>query len=179
MTTYKDMIGLAMRDLAKDPMFVAVGYNTSKAGGYAAGTLEGVPDDQIIETVLAENAMMGTAIGLSLEGFKSLVWTERFDFALNYLDPLVNLCDKLSDLSNGLHRPAVIIRCAVGNSHQPLYTGPTHTQDFSDALRSMLKMQVIQLRSKADIWSAYILAKTSQDNGHSTVVVEYRDCYAL
>ena len=79
---YQDAIKEAMETLAKNDKVIFLGYNT-RCGGRCNGSLKNVPDAQIIETPLAENLMMGMAIGLSLEGYIPVVYFERFDFIFN------------------------------------------------------------------------------------------------
>jgi hypothetical protein len=78
-------------------------------------------------------------------------------------------------MSKGEFCPAVIIRCIVGNKNKPLYTGITHTQDFSEALRHMVSFPVIQLSSPDDVISGYEQAEKNINDGISTILVEYKD----
>src|SRR5438477_13169810 len=130
--TYKEALTAAMDELARDPMIRFIGYGVSI--GKAMGTLKNVPDSQLIEMPVAENLMVGFAIGLALKGLKPVVFIERFDFILNALDAVVNHLDKIGDISRGEFRPTIILRVVVGNRQKPLFTGETHTQDFSVAM---------------------------------------------
>lgn len=173
--TYKDVIAQSMTDLGKDPSLIVVGYNVCKSGGSGGGSFNGIPESQRQEMPLAENLMMGAAIGLSLSGHIPLLWLERFDFATCLMDALVNHLDKLSALSEGIHRPACIIRAVVGNSKTPLYTGAVHTQDLSDAIREMVSFPVVKLTHKALIAQQYQFALGRAKKGISTLLVEYKD----
>jgi pyruvate/2-oxoglutarate/acetoin dehydrogenase E1 component len=171
--TYKEALTQAMTDLARDPRRVFVGYNV-RYGSKANGTLAHVPESQLLETPVAENLMMGLAIGLALEGFKPVVWYERFDFVLNASDAIVNHLDKLKMISRGEYAPAVIIRANVGSSTKPLFTGVTHTQDFTKAFRALVSFKVAPLRDVPQIQAEYAAAGAS---GESSMFVEYRDLY--
>lgn len=173
--TYKDILTSAMTMVGHHPKTFLLGYNTSRIGGFCGGTASGFPEDRIAEMPLAENVMAGVAIGMSLEGYIPVLWLERMDFLTNCMDALVNHLDKLALLSNGLHRPAVIIRCAVGNKTKPLYTGPTHTQDFSLAMKQLVTFPVINLHWPSGIVGAYAKALADAQEGRSTMLVEYRD----
>ena len=100
MATYKDCITAAMTKLGQDPRTTIVGYNTSKAGGNAAGSLINFPQDRIQEMPLAENLMVGAAIGMSLDGWLPIVFFERMDFVVHAMDAIVNHLDKIGRLSN-------------------------------------------------------------------------------
>lgn len=171
--TYKDELKSAMDELAIDPAAVFLGYNV-KYGSQANGTLANAPARQLIETPVAENLMVGLAIGMSLDGWKPVVYIERFDFILNAIDAIVNHLDKLAFLSAGEFKPKVILRVLVGGKKHPLFTGPTHTQDFSTTLRGLLGFPVIQLLDGHRIKAAY---RTAWQADHSTLLVEYRDLY--
>lgn len=171
--TYKEALTAANQMLAADAATRFIGYGLRK--GRALGSLKGVADAQIIETPVAENLMVGMATGLALKGYKPVVFIERMDFVLNALDAIVNHLDKAKLMSRGEFTPAAIIRCVVGNREKPLYTGDTHVQDFSDALRPMVSFPVLQLLTPADIPGAYAQAKAEIDQGRSTILVEYKD----
>jgi pyruvate/2-oxoglutarate/acetoin dehydrogenase E1 component len=170
---YKESICLSMEDLAKDDRVRFLGYNV-KYGSKANGTLAGVNEFQLIETPVAENLMVGLAIGLSLKGFIPIVWFERFDFVLNALDAIVNHLDKMKTISSGEFDPKVIIRANVGNRERPLFTGPTHTQDFSDALENLVTFPVWKVKTPSEVIEAYNQAKLERG---SVLITEYRDCY--
>lgn len=165
----------AMTALAQDPKMRFVGYGLKRNG--AGGTLAGVPTEQIVETTVAENMMTGLAIGLSLKGYKPLVFFERFDFILNALDAIVNHLDKLEQLSDGQFKPACIFRVVVGNKTKPRFTGPTHTQDFSEAISRMVSFPVFRVLHADEIADIYAAAKEHLDLGHSTMIVEKKDLY--
>lgn len=175
MITYKDIVAEAMTMLGRHEQTCVLGYNCSRVGGFAAGSFRGFPEERIHEMPLAEASMTGAAIGMSLDGWIPILFLERMDFILLALDQIVNTMDKLASLSQGVHKPAVIVRVVVGNKENPLYTGPTHVQDFSVALRQMVEMPVINLMWHSGILSAYDKALADALDGKSTVLVEYKD----
>lgn len=171
--TYKEALLQSNTQLATDLKTRFIGYGLQK--GRALGTLKEVNIAQIIETPVAENLMLGLAIGLSLKGLRPVVFIERMDFILNALDAIVNHLDKANMISHGEFSPAVIIRAVVGNRHKPLYTGITHTQDFTEGLRQMVSFPVFQLKTSDDVLRAYQSAEDNQSKGISTLLVEYKD----
>lgn len=172
---YKAALTEAMTACARDPLFRAIGYNVCASGGAGGGTFSGVPESQRIEMPLAEGICASAAIGMSLGGYKPLLWIERFDFILHSLDSICNHLDKLAALSEGVHRPACIIRVAVGKRTTPLFTEPTHTQDLTVAMRDMLSMRVVQLKWTSSIVAEYARAMQDLNEHRSTLLVEYRD----
>ena len=151
--------------------FVGYGLKRSRANG----TLINASISQIVETPVAENLVVGMAIGLALGGLRPIAFIERMDFIFNAMDAIVNHMDKIERLSKGEFSPSVIIRTVVGSRYKPLYTGLPHTQDLSDSLRLMLEMPVYCLEHEQDIDNAYNIAVHRQNEGKSTILVEYKD----
>ncbi len=170
---YKDILIEANTKLGKNKNIIFIGYGLKK--GRALGTLKNIDESKIIETPVAENLMVGLAIGLSLKEYCPVVFIERMDFILNAMDALINHLDKMKDISKGEFNPAVIIRCVVGNYKKPLYTGITHTQDFSKEIKRLVSFPVIRLKAAEDILKAYIKAERLQKNGISSILIEYKD----
>lgn len=164
-----------MTVMGQDPRTVFIGYNVGY-GGLANGTLKNVPKERRIETPVAENLMMGMAIGMALNGHKPVVYYERFDFILNAADAIVNHLDKIRLMSGGEYSPNVIIRVLVGGTQSPLFTGPTHTQDFTEAFKKLVNFPVVSLTCADQVYMAYAKAFEAL-NQHSSMLVEYRDLY--
>lgn len=177
--TYKDHVTAAMTYIGQHPKTRFLGYGVGH-GSKGGGTFKGVPDEHLIETPLAENLMAGLAVGWSLRGYCPVVHFERFDFVLNALDAIVNHLDKIRSISCGEFAPAAILRIVVGNRTKPLFTGPTHVQDFSAALSSMVSFPVLQIKKEQalDFVDVYHQAlQQALEHGRSTAIVEYKDEY--
>jgi len=170
--SYKDELTAAMDALASDPLVHFVGYGVKI--GRAMGTLKNVPDSQLIEMPVAENLMVGFAIGIALKGLKPVVFIERFDFICNAMDAIVNHLDKIAEISHGEFKPTMILRIVVGNRQKPLFTGRTHTQDLSPMLRSAVSFPVIGLHDASQIAVQYQAAHRHLGE-NSTALVEYKD----
>jgi pyruvate/2-oxoglutarate/acetoin dehydrogenase E1 component len=179
--TYKESLAAAMTELARDPLVRFIGYGV-KVGAIAGKGFGGVNPAQLVETPVAENLMVGMAIGMSLAGLRPVVYIERMDFILNALDAIVNHLDKIGQMSHGEFKPAIILRVVVGNKTKPLYTGATHVQDFTGALREMVTFPVITLDKpvgsepiEIEIGKHYRFAHERLAQGESTMLVEYKD----
>lgn len=170
--SYKDELRLAMESMATDPLVRFIGYGL--INGAALGTLKNVPMSQRVECPVAENLMVGLAIGMALKGLKPVVFIERFDFLLNAMDAIVNHLDKIEALSDGEFAPHIILRIVVGNKEKPLFTGATHCQDFSEALRKLVTFPVINLKLPQCVGPNYKAAHALLDR-RSTALVEYKD----
>lgn len=171
--TYRDSLTAAMTALAADPQIRFVGYGLTKNG--AGGTLRGVDRRQMVECLVAENLLVGVATGLSLAGLKPVVFIERMDFILNAMDAIVNHLVRIRDLSDREFQPAAIIRCVVGNSKKPLYTGATHTQNYSAMFADLPNLNVFELDDAESVAPAYEMAHKMMTAGITTLLVEKKD----
>lgn len=178
MSEYRDELTKAMNMLAADPRRRFIGYGL--LDGRAGGTLKNVPPEQIIETPVAENLMVGLAVGISLANPSALnpcapvVFIERMDFILNALDAIVNHLDKIGRMSGWQFSPKVILRVVVGNSTTGLRTGATHTQDFREAVQQMVGFRVIHLPLTDAITPMYFSVR---ETGETAMLVEYKDLW--
>lgn len=175
--TYKESLTNQMNSFARDPLARFVGYGLLNGKG-GNGTMKEIPNDKIYEVTVAENLMMGMAMGLALKGLRPMVILERFDFIGNCFDALVNHIDKAAIISRGQWTPGVIVRVVVGNSRKPLFTGATHTQDFTEAFRKILRMPVYRVTTPDEVAAGYEAAIADQKQNRSTMIVEYKDSLA-
>lgn len=169
---YKEAIINSMNELAKDENRIFLGYNVC-FGSEAYGTLKNISLKQRLETPLAENLMIGLASGMSLEGYKPVVFFERHDFILNALDGIVNHLDKIPDMSENQYSMPVIIRATIG-SRSPLNPGVQHTQDFTNAFKELINFPVYYPKTPKDILESYKIAKDSKS---PIMIIEKRDLY--
>ena len=175
MSEYKEALIAAMTQFNADPLARIVGYGLRDGKG-GNGTLKMFPNEKTVEVTVAENLMMGIGMGLAMVGLRPLVFLERMDFIGNCFDALVNHVDKAKQISRGEWNPCVIVRVVVGNKTKPLFTGPTHTQDMSEAFRKILRMPVYRVTTPGEVEAAYHVAMHDQREGiGSSMIVESKD----
>jgi deoxyxylulose-5-phosphate synthase len=167
---YMDAVRLSNETLAREGA-IFIGYNVRHASAY--GALKNIPDDQRLETPVAENLMLGISMGMSLEGFRPVVFFERHEFVLNAMDAIVNTLDVIEAISDGEFCMPVIIK-AVAGSIKPFYAGLTHARDFSDAIRNFVHFPVYEPQTGSEVVSAYELA--SQAKG-PVMISEKKELY--
>jgi Dehydrogenase E1 component/Transketolase, pyrimidine binding domain len=165
--SYKDAIKFSMQRLGASG-HVFIGY--SILPGNAAGSLDEVPDSQKIETPVAENLMIGLAIGMSFEGFKPVVYFERHDFMLVAADAIGNHVDKIERISHGEYSAPIILKTVVDDGGL-FYSGPTHSQDFTQVFKKMVNFPVIDTHNASEVLSAYDYAEKCN---HPVMIVEHK-----
>lgn len=168
--SYKDAMFASMKKLG-DEGYIFIGYNCKK--GNAMGTLSGVPDNQKIETPVAENLMMGLAIGMSFEGYKPVVYFERHDFMLVAMDAIVNHLDKIERISHGEFKVPVIIR-AVTADGGPFYSGVTHSQNFTEMFMAAVSFPVVVPENGSQVMEVF---RNAAKSGKPAMVIEKKSLY--
>ena len=168
--SYKDAMSEAMTALGNLGA-IFIGYNVAR--GDAMGTLKGVPNDQKLETPVAENLMSGLAIGMSFEGFLPVLYFERHDFMLVAMDAIVNHIDKSERISHGEYKVPVVIRAVTADAG-PFYSGITHSQDFTEMLRTAVSFPVYDPVTGVDALKAFKGAAESQK---PAIIVERKSRY--
>lgn len=168
--TYKEAVNTSMKELA-DLGAIFIGYNVLK--GDAMGTLREVPENQKLETPVAENLMTGLAIGMSFENFLPVLYFERHDFMMVAMDAIVNHIDKIERISHGEYKVPVIIRAVTADAG-PFYSGITHSQDFTEVFRSAVSFPVQDPRTGNEVQLAF---KAAVQSGRPSMIIERKSLY--
>jgi pyruvate dehydrogenase E1 component alpha subunit len=168
--TFKQAINDAMTEIGTTNS-VFIGYNV--ANGDAMGTLKGVDKSQKIETPVAENLMTGLGIGMSFEGFKPVIYYERHDFMLVAADAIVNHINHIERISHGEYKVPVILRSVVADSG-PFYSGPTHSQDFTEGFKKLVSFPIYVPSTGAEATIAY---KKAMISNRPCMIVEKKSCF--
>ena len=168
--SYKDAMNQAMDELGKEGA-IFIGYNVAR--GDAMGTLKTVPKDQKLETPVAENLMSGLSIGMSFEGFTPVLYFERHDFMLVAMDAIGNHIDKIERISHGEYKVPIIIR-AVEAFGGPFYSGPTHHQDFTNVLKTLVSFPVLDPVTGVDVLKAF---RGAYESKRPAIIIERKSRY--
>jgi hypothetical protein len=164
---FKEAVTQAMTELG-DEGFIFIGY--SLIPGDAMGTLKNVSASQKIETPVAENLMVGLAMGMSFEGFKPVVYFERHDFMLVAADAIGNHVDKIERISHGEYKAPIIFK-TITDDGGLFYSGPTHSQNFTNAFRELFNFPVLDPQTPEEVLDVYRYAKESDG---PTMIVEHK-----
>lgn len=168
---YKEAVSDSMQDIAKNNG-VFIGYNVKY--GHAFGALKNIDDDLKIETPVAENLMVGLAIGMSFEGYKPMVYFERQDFMTVATDAIVNHLNWIERLSHGEYKCPVILRSIVADSG-PFYAGPVHSQNLTKGFSEMVDFPIYEPTTALQVCNAYNISLRSNQ---PSLIVEKKSCYA-
>jgi len=100
-----------------DPKVVVMGEDVGRLGGVfrvTDGLRDRFGEDRVIDTPLAESAIIGTAIGLAMRGFRPVCEIQFDGFVYPAFDQIVSNLAKLHYRSAGRVRMPVTIRIPVG-----------------------------------------------------------------
>jgi pyruvate dehydrogenase E1 component beta subunit len=109
-----DALRVSMR---ADERVIVLGEDVGKVGGVfrvTAGLQDEFGEDRVIDTPLSENGIVGTAIGMALNGLIPIAEIQFADFIFPAYDQIVNELAKYRYRSGGDHSTKVVIRTPVG-----------------------------------------------------------------
>ena len=151
--SWHDELTKAMTRIAQIPDSIFIGQSVVYPGHLLFSTLEGVPLEKRLELPVFEDTQMGLSLGLWLAGYSPVVSLyPRQDFLVLATNQLLHL-DKFYTMTG--QNPKVIIRSMLG-SIAPIYSGPQHSQDHSDALKLLCPhITVLKITEPEHIYSAY------------------------
>lgn len=176
MGTYFDELSKSMQYLASQAESVFLGQAVAVPGTAMSNTLTEVPKSKLLELPVEEDFQLGLCIGLAFQGYVPISIFPRWNFLLLATNQVVNHLDKLKELTDQLNPGKVIIRTGIG-SMNPLYPGPQHTGDFTEAFRLLCRnIEVVRLDHSSSIFPAYKKA-FDRDDGVSSLLIEWSDKY--
>jgi 2-oxoisovalerate dehydrogenase E1 component beta subunit len=109
-----DALKLEMR---RDPRVVVLGEDVGKFGGVfraTSGLYEEFGANRVIDTPLAENGIIGTAVGMALYGLRPVPEIQFADFIFPAFDQIVNELAKFRYRSGGQYACPMVIRTPYG-----------------------------------------------------------------
>ena len=104
-------------EMHRDPTVVVLGEDVAKFGGVfraTQGLLDEFGPERVFDTPLAEAGIIGTAIGMSLYGFRPVPEIQFADFIYPAFDQIVNELAKMRYRSGGQYTCPMVIRTPYG-----------------------------------------------------------------
>lgn len=106
-------INLALKqEMAKDPSVILLGEDIGKDGGVfrvTEGLWQQFGENRVIDTPLAESAIVGVSIGMAAMGMKPVAEIQFDGFTMPALDQLINHAARIRNRSRGrFHVPMVL-----------------------------------------------------------------------
>ena len=131
------------QSIKKDKNFFLMGEGVSDPSSMW-GTIKGVSKkfgkSKTVEMPVAENGLIGVAIGSALNGSKVLINLQRVEFALYAFEQIINNAAKASYISRGKHNVPIVIRLVIGRGWGQ---GPEHGQSLENIFSAIPGLKVV------------------------------------
>jgi len=163
------MIGME-RD--PDSIFMGLGINDERGlQGTTKGLVHKFGNDRIFDIPVAEDAMMGFAVGSALGGVRTIFNHARIDFLLLTFNQLFNVACKYPYMFNGAYSCPLLIRALVGHGW-----GGQHSQVLSSIIGSFPGISVVLPSKPVDAKGLFLKAFRCN---HPVVFIEDFKLYDL
>lgn len=166
---YWQAVNSALREeMARDDKILVIGEDVAAPGGpFAAtkGLLDEFGPDRVRDTPISEAAIVGTALGAAMVGYRPVVEVMFLDFITVAMDQVVNQAAKVSYMSAGNFAAPLVIRSICGSGRR---TGPQHSQNLEAWLAHVPGLKVVWGSNPAD--ARGLLKAAIRDDGPVYVI---------
>jgi len=117
--TYREAIRDAQREeLERDPSVFLIGEDLRDPWGGAYKTTQNISNvvgnDRVLNTPIAEESIIGAALGAALTGMRPVAELQYLDFVMRAMDSVVNQVAKVRYMSGGQAKVPLVIRAQGG-----------------------------------------------------------------
>ena len=169
-------IGRALGDAMRaDEKVILLGEDIAAPGGpfgVTRGLLDEFGAQRIMDFPISEAALVGTALGAALTGYKPVCEIMFMDFCTLAMDALVNQSAKAHFMFGGQNSVPLVLRTPHGGG---LNAGAQHSQCLEAWFAHIPGLIVVCPATPAD---AYGLLRTAIDEPNPVVFVENKSLYA-
>lgn len=175
--TYREAVRDALaEELRNDPSVVFFGEDVAAAGGVFKATVglqEEFGSERIRDSPIAENALVGMAIGAAAGGLKPVVEIMFADFLANAFDQLVNHAAKLRYMSGGQLELPLVVRTAHGGG---IGFAAQHSQAATSWLLPFPGIKIVAPSTPSD---AKLLLRAAVRDPNPVLFLEHKALYGL
>ena len=175
--SYVQAVTAALRDiLESDPQAIVYGEDVGKAGGIfqASRYLQrDFGENRVFDTPIAENAILGSAVGAAIAGLKPIVEIMWADFIFVALDQLINQAANIRYITGGTTGVSMVVRTQQGVTPGSC---AQHSQSIEAILAHIPGLKVALAATAED---AYALLRTAAADPDPCVVIEARSLYPV
>jgi acetoin:2,6-dichlorophenolindophenol oxidoreductase subunit beta len=164
------------QEMDRDDRVFVMGQGVDDPKG-TVGTTTGLHDkfgsNRSFDVPIAEDGMLGVAIGAALAGLRPINVHIRFDFILLCMNQLINMAAKSHYMFGGSVHVPLVIRGAIGRSWGQ---GAQHSQAFHSYFMHIPGLKVVAPALASDAKGAIIAAIRDEN---PVIFVEHRMLYEL
>jgi pyruvate/2-oxoglutarate/acetoin dehydrogenase E1 component len=147
--TYRAAVNEALREeMERDPTVFIIGEDVSPGGvfGVTEGLAERFGENRVIDTPIAETAIIGAAIGSAMAGLRPIAEIICLDFILVCIDGICNWAAKQRFTSGGRATVPLTVRSAYGAWGM----GPHHGQCLEACFSNIPGLRIVMPATPAD-----------------------------
>ncbi len=160
-------------EMKRDQRVIVMGEDVGQGGVFRAtqGLLEEFGPERCIDTPLAESAIVGVAIGASLNGIIPIAEIQFADFIHPAMDQIVSEAARLRYRSNGTWGCPIVIRAPYGAG---IHGGPYHSQSVEAFYGHVPGLKVVCVATPYDAKGLLISAIRDPD---PVLIFEHKKAY--
>lgn len=175
--SFIDAITMAMREeMRRDPNVFVLGEDAGVRGGVfraTVGLIEEFGEERVIDTPLAESAIVGVGIGAAAYGMRPIAEIQFADFIMPAVNQIVSEAAKMRYRSNNDWNCPITIRAPFGGGvHGALY----HSQSVEAMFTNIPGLKVVAPSTPYD---AKGLLKAAIRDEDPVLFFEHKRCYRL
>jgi acetoin:2,6-dichlorophenolindophenol oxidoreductase subunit beta len=149
--TLKEAVNAAMRqEMERDPLVFLIGEDVGPYGG-EMGQTKGLWDTfgemRVRDAPIAEEAILGCALGAALTGCRPIAEIPFSDFTVNAMDMIVNQAAKMRYMFGGNTQVPLVVRTVTGGYIQ---AGAQHSQSLEAWFAHVPGLKVVYPSTPAD-----------------------------
>lgn len=150
--TYREAVAAAIaQEMERDPSVVFLGEDVAAAGGVfkaTGGLLDKFGPERVRDTPIAEQAILGAAMGAAMTGLRPIAEIMFSDFLAVCWDIVANQIAKTRYMTAGQISLPLVIRCGNGGGSR---FGAQHSQSVENWAMAVPGLKVVAPSSPADV----------------------------
>ncbi len=173
--SYIEAVNAALRaELNQEPRTLLYGEDVGKGGGIFGGSRylqREFGPERVFDTPIAENAILGSAVGAAMAGLKPIVEIMWADFIFVALDQLVNQAANIRYITGGRSSVPMVVRTQQGAT-------PGSCAQHSQSIEAILAhVPGLKVALAATAFDAYALLRSAAADPDPCIVIECRSLY--
>jgi pyruvate/2-oxoglutarate/acetoin dehydrogenase E1 component/TPP-dependent pyruvate/acetoin dehydrogenase alpha subunit len=173
--SYREAINEGLREeLARDPSVILFGEDVGRAGGsfkVTVGLQEAFGEDRVRDTPIAENTLVGMALGAALTGLRPVCEIMFVDLMALTMDQVVNFGAKIRYMTGGQASMPAVVRAPGGITGA---SAATHSQSLEAWFYHIPGLKVVMPSTPAD---AKGLLKSAIRDDNLVIFLEVKSLY--
>jgi 2-oxoisovalerate dehydrogenase E1 component beta subunit len=175
--TYIEAINQSLREeMSRDQKVFILGEDVGFKGGVfktTQGLYEQFGEARVLDTPLAESAIVGVAVGAAAYGLRPVAEMQFADFIMPAVNQIVSEAAKMRYRSNGDWNCPLVIRAPYGGG---IHGGPYHSQCIEAMFCNVPGLKVVAPSTPYDAKGLLISAIRDED---PVLYLEHKRCYRL